>query len=251
LQTGQRAELMARKRQTTGEESVMNTSRVALIADDDEFFRIALGFILKSKLRFTEILESGSLDEAIERLSEREDISLALFDLAMPGMQSAASLAAVRDIHPDLKVVVVSASSRRSDILSALTAGINGYVPKGLGASELAEAIGAILNGAIYVPPSIAGRPSSSDEAEVSQVIRGTQDERGHRTIEFLTPRQREVLLLLVQGFSNKEIARKLKLGEGTVKIHMAALFRSLRVRNRQEAAAAGARLLPMTESQQ
>ncbi|THK36093.1 response regulator transcription factor [Ensifer sp. MPMI2T] len=225
----------------------MNASRVALIADDDEFFRIALGFILKSKLHFTEIIETGSLDEAIERLSERGDISLALFDLAMPGMQSVASLAAVRDIHPDLKVVVVSASSRRSDILSALTAGINGYVPKGLGASDVAEAIGAILNGAVYVPPSIAGRASSSEEAEVPQASR--QNGLGHRTIEFLTPRQREVLLLLVQGFSNKEIARKLKLGEGTVKIHMAALFRSLRVRNRQEAAAAGARLLPMTES--
>jgi DNA-binding NarL/FixJ family response regulator len=228
----------------------MNAPRVALIADDDEFFRIALGFILKSKLHFAEIIETGSLDEAIERLSERHDISLALFDLAMPGMQSAASLAAVRDIHPDMKVVVVSASSRRSDILSALTAGINGYVPKGLGASDLAEAIGAILNGAVYVPPSIAGRASPSEEAELP-AARENQDGRGHRTIEFLTPRQREVLLLLVQGLSNKEIARKLKLGEGTVKIHMAALFRSLRVRNRQEAAAAGARLLPMTESRQ
>ncbi|WP_027998869.1 LuxR C-terminal-related transcriptional regulator [Sinorhizobium arboris] len=226
----------------------MNPSRVALVADDDEFFRIALGFILKNKLHFTEILETGSLDEAIERLSERDDITLALFDLAMPGMQSAASLAAVRDIHPDLMVVVVSASSRRSDILAALTAGINGYVPKGLGASELAEAIGTILNGAVYVPPSMAGRASPSEEAE-GAASRGNQEERGHRTIEFLTPRQREVLLLLVQGFSNKEIARKLKLGEGTVKIHMAALFRGLRVRNRQEAAAAGARLLPMTES--
>lgn len=138
----------------------MNASGVALIADDDEFFRIALGFILKSKLRFTEIIETGSLDEAIERLSEREDVSLALFDLAMPGMQSVASLAAVRDVHPDLKVAVVSASSRRSDILSALTAGINGYVPKGLGATDLAEAVRAILNGSVYVPPSIAGRAS-------------------------------------------------------------------------------------------
>ena len=227
----------------------MNASGVALIADDDEFFRIALGFILKSKLRFAEIIETGSLDEAIERLSEREDVSLALFDLAMPGMQSVASLAAVRDVHPDLKVAVVSASSRRSDILSALTAGINGYVPKGLGATDLAEAVRAILNGAVYVPPSIAGRASPS-EAETPAPAAGDQSER-RRTIEFLTPRQREVLQLLVQGFSNKEIARKLKLGEGTVKIHMAALFRSLRVRNRQEAAAAGARLLPMTENRQ
>ena len=167
----------------------------------------------------------------------------------MPGMQSVASLAAVRDVHPDLKVAVVSASSRRSDILSALTAGINGYVPKGLGATDLAEAVRAILNGSVYVPPSIAGRASPS-EAETPAPGAGDQNER-RRTIEFLTPRQREVLQLLVQGFSNKEIARKLKLGEGTVKIHMAALFRSLRVRNRQEAAAAGARLLPMTENRQ
>ncbi|MDX1124351.1 response regulator [Sinorhizobium medicae] len=226
----------------------MNASGVALIADDDEFFRIALGFILKSKLHFNEIIETGTLDEAIERLSEREDVSLALFDLAMPGMQSVASLAAVRDVRPDLKVAVVSASSRRSDILSALTEGINGYVPKGLGATDLAEAVRAILHGSVYVPPSMAGRVSPAEEAKPPARV-GEAPQGSHRTIEFLTPRQREVLQLLVQGLSNKEIARKLKLGKGTVKIHMAALFRSLRVRNRQEAAAAGARLLPMTES--
>ncbi|WEX75074.1 response regulator transcription factor [Sinorhizobium numidicum] len=226
----------------------MDALHVALIADDDEFFRIALSFILKTKLGFTDVIEARSLDEAIERLSERDDISLALFDLAMPGMESAASLAAVRDVHPDLKVAVVSASSRRSDILSALSAGINGYVPKGLGANDLAEAIRAILSGAIYVPPSLAGRTAPSQEMESAPATKGRPEELVHRAVEFLTPRQREVLLLLVQGFSNKEIARKLRLGEGTVKIHMAALFRSLRVRNRQEAAAAGARLLPMAE---
>lgn len=223
----------------------MDALRVALIADDDEFFRIALNAILKSKLGFTEVVEAGSLDEAIERLSDRDDVSLALFDLAMPGMESAVSLGAVRDVHPDLKVAVVSGSSRRADILTALTAGVHGYVPKGLGATELAAAIKAILNGAIYVPPSVAGRTPYSVETGPTPVAKGGPDE-ANRAIEFLTPRQREVLLLLIEGFSNKEIARKLHLGEGTVKIHMAALFRSLRVRNRQEAAAAGARLLPM-----
>jgi CheY-like chemotaxis protein len=70
--------------------------KVALIADDDEFFRIALRTILKNELGFEETVETGSLDESIERLSERHDVSLALFDLAMPGMESAANLEAVR-----------------------------------------------------------------------------------------------------------------------------------------------------------
>lgn len=220
----------------------MNPHGVALVADDDEFFRIALATILRNKLGFAEVLEAGSLDEAIERLADRDDCFLALFDLTMPGMESAASLGAVREVRPDIKVAVVSASSRRSDILTALAAGIHGYVPKSLGAQDLAAALRVILNGAIYVPPSLAGRPPEPTEAAPAVEI------PSRRAIESLTPRQREVLLLLVEGLSNKEIARKLRLGEGTVKIHMAALFRSLRVRNRQEAAAAGARLLPLKE---
>jgi DNA-binding NarL/FixJ family response regulator len=223
----------------------MDAPRVALIADDDEFFRIALKTILKAQLGFTEVVETGSLDEAIERLSDRDDIALALFDLAMPGMASAASLEAVRDFHEDMKIAVVSSSSSRTDILTALAAGVHGYVPKGLGATELAAAIRVVLSGAIYVPPAIAGRTPFHGEPEAVPGAKQDADDARHRAIEFLTPRQREVLVLLVQGLSNKEIARKLGLGEGTVKIHMAALFRALGVRNRQLAAAAGARLLP------
>ncbi len=221
----------------------MDEFRVALIADDDEFFRIALAFILKSEIGFLDVVEARSLDEAIEALSERADIELALFDLQMPGMESAASLAGVRDVHPQLKIAVVSASSRRADILAALTAGINGYVPKGLGARDLAEAVRKILGGTVYVPPSITHRSSDENEAEAAPAPARAGDQAS-RMLGSLTPRQRDVLSLLVGGLSNKEIARKLKLGEGTIKIHLAALFRSLQVRNRQEAAVAGARLL-------
>ncbi len=221
----------------------MDEFRVALIADDDEFFRIALAFILKSEIGFLDVVEARSLDEAIEALSERADIELALFDLQMPGMESAASLGGVRDIHPQLRIGVVSASARRADILAALTAGINGYVPKGLGAHELADAIRTILEGRVYVPPSITHRSSEENEADAAPLPARAGDQAG-RALASLTPRQRDVLSLLVDGLSNKEIARQLKLGEGTIKIHLAALFRSLQVRNRQEAAVAGARLL-------
>src|SRR4028119_1868289 len=116
-------------------------AEVILIADDDEFFRMALRTILTKTVDGAQILETASLDEAVERLSEASDVSLAIFDLAMPGMESAASLRAVRECFPSTQVAVVSASKRRADILLALEAGAHGYVPKGLGAAELSRAL--------------------------------------------------------------------------------------------------------------
>src|SRR4028119_482871 len=100
--------------------------RTCLVADDDEFFRMALRSILQQSLNYTEVIETGSLDEALERLPEAGNATLALFDLARAGVEGAASLRAVRECFPDLRVAVVSASSRRSDILLALQAGVHG-----------------------------------------------------------------------------------------------------------------------------
>jgi len=217
-------------------------NRVALIADDDEFFRMALGTILTGKLGFSEVVQTASLDEAVEKLSARADISLALFDLAMPGMESPASLRAVRDCFEKLRVAVVSGSKNRLDVLSALEAGVHGYVPKGLGVAELVQALQLIVDGVIYVQPSIAILPSATDERPAATDRLSTSPKS---SLAILTPRQRDVLTLLVQGQSNKAIARGLKLGEGTIKVHMAALFRSLGVKTRTAAAVAGGRLLP------
>jgi DNA-binding NarL/FixJ family response regulator len=216
-------------------------SRVVLIADDDEFFRLALKSILTGSLGFTLVLETGSLDEALERLGDRTDISLALFDLAMPGMESPASLGAVRECFPHIRVAVVSGSKRRRDILLALEAGVHGYVHKGVGAPELARALNKIMDGEIYVPSSLADLPAVADETVLRTAPSLARDASRAAS---LTPRQREVLQLLVQGKSNKEIARSLSLGEGTVKIHLASLFRNLGVNNRSAAAVAGLHLL-------
>lgn len=214
--------------------------KIALIADDDEFFRMALATILTSKLKFAEVVQAASLDEAVEKLSARPDISLSLFDLAMPGMESPANLRAVRDCFETLRVAVVSSSKNRQDILSALEAGVHGYVPKGLGVADLAHALQLIVDGVIYVPPSVADLPAQ----EPPPATRETAAAAPKAALTTLTPRQRGVLELLVQGKSNKAIARDLDLGEGTVKVHMAALFRSLGVRTRTAAAVAGGRLL-------
>jgi DNA-binding NarL/FixJ family response regulator len=216
-------------------------SAVYLVADDDEFFRMALSAILRQKLGGAEIIEAGSLDEAIELLAETSHVALALFDLAMPGMASAASLRAVRENFPSTRVAVVSASTRRSDVLLALEAGAHGYVPKSLGAAELAQALQTIRAGTIYVPRLLAD-------------IGGLEGEPLHKFVRpeapstasplGVTKRQQDVLELIVRGLSNKEIARELSLGEGTVKVHVAALFRVLGVTSRSAAAAEGARRL-------
>jgi DNA-binding NarL/FixJ family response regulator len=216
--------------------------RVCLIADDDEFFRIALRSILQAKLGFVQVIETGSLDGAIELLSGPNHADLALFDLAMPGMASAASLRAVRECFPDLRIAVVSASSQRSDILQALEAGVHGYVPKSLGAKDLVGALEAISSGRIYVPARLAD--VSGEQAPVSAQSARREPDEPTLSWDGLTPRQRDVLGLVVQGFSNKEIARALNLGQGTVKVHVAALFRFLCVASRSAAAAAGARML-------
>jgi len=223
-------------------EASPQSNRVCLVADDDEFFRMALRSILQAKLGFATVIETGSLDEAVELLSEAHHMDLALFDLSMPGMESAASLRAVRECFPDLKVAVVSASSRRSDILLALQAGVHGYVPKGLGAKDIVSALEVIEAGMVYVPSTLADISAEQGTAGTPSLAR--QAERPGDPAQGLTPRQREVLQLIVQGLSNKEIARKLNLGEGTVKVHVAALFRVLGVTSRSAAAAIGARVL-------
>ncbi len=209
--------------------------RIAIIADDDEFFRMAIRMILTEELGFSEVIEATSLDDAVDCLFSRDDISLALFDLAMPGMKNASSLRAVRESFADLKIAVISGSQRRDDVLLALTSGMNGYVPRVLGAASIRNALALVMDGLIYVPHLI----TDLDQADRDQAGDSTEGK-----IERLTPRQKDVLGVLIEAKSNKEIARVLALSEGTVKVHLSALFRILGTSNRSAAAIMGARLL-------
>ncbi len=219
------------------------TERVGLVADDDAYFRIAVSAILTRQFGFSDVLEASSLDEAVEILGDGRSISAALFDLSMPGMKTPANLRAVRECFPNTLVAVISASNSRRDILQALEAGVHGYMLKSLSIAELKNALQTVFNGAIYVPPSLAEISSIVAEAVEAPVERMAPDQAdpGHA----LTSRQKEVLDLLVRGKTNKEIALALKIGEGTVKIHMAAIFRYFGVNNRAAAAVAGSQPYP------
>ncbi|GJD95851.1 LuxR C-terminal-related transcriptional regulator [Methylobacterium iners] len=231
-------------------------NRCALVADDDEFFRIAASAILTQRLGFESVIETGSLDEALARLGEMDGaISLALFDLQMPGMADASSVSAVRECFPEVRVAIVSGSAYRINILRALEAGAHGYVPKILGVGELAKAIEIIVSGQIFVPSSLATIPSDGFPSDMllpqamrksvisSKESSGTVEDDA-ALVSKLTKRQCDVLRLVSVGKSNKEIARLLSLSEGTVKVHIAALLRTLKVANRSAAAVRGAQLL-------
>lgn len=216
--------------------------RPVLISDDDDFFRVALSSILKRKLGFTEVIETSSFDEAADRLDDTGGIGLALFDLNMPGMDNWVNLQTVRLSYPDLRMSVVSASQDRRDILAALNIGLHGFVYKGLGIPEMEKALRLLCEGAIYVPPILAEAPPSF--LPDPRAPFDTPEHGKGPALPNLTPRQKEILTLLVAGNSNKAMARALDLSEGTVKFHMAAVFRVLQASNRVEAATAGSELL-------
>lgn len=215
--------------------------QTALIADDDEFFRIALASILVQRFGFANVIETATFDGAIDLLKPTDNVQLALFDLNMPGMNNWENLRSVREFFPALRVAVVSASQERQDILMTLTIGLHGFIHKGLGVAELGRAIGVILDGMVYVPaflPDLGICPEKKPVPATTGPVRATP------AVCLLTPRQNEVLELLVVGKTNKGMARDLNLSEGTVKFHLAAIFRVLGVTNRVEAATSGAALL-------
>lgn len=199
----------------------------ALIADDHELFRSGLRQLLIDALNASDVREAETFDQAIDILTNEGAGDIVLVDMRMPGMSGAEALSALRDGFPEAKVAVVSALEGRADIIAALGAGVHGYIPKSLPSAEIANAIRTILDGGIYVPPALGRR-------EPDTAVRSNEALEADK----LTSRQKEVLAELLKGRASKEIARTLDIAEGTVKIHLAAIYRALGVRTRAEAIA-------------
>lgn len=212
---------------------------MALIADDHGLYRTGLSLLLKDRLGITDVIEVSGFDDALDRLARHPDIKLALFDLSMPGMGGPESLSVVKETYPDVRVVVVSGSEDRDHVLAAVSIGLSGYVPKSLTEEEIVGALQHIFDGHVYIPRFMTAsvtrpRLAKLDEAPAAAAPAPSLAEV---RMDDLTPRQRDVLQCILRGLANKEIARELDIAEGTVKIHLAALFAQFGARNRTELA--------------
>ncbi len=215
----------------------MAKSITILLADDHALFRQGIRHLLADSLKGATVVEADGFDPALEALQKNGGAALIVMDLRMPGMAGGTSLRALREAYPMAKLVVLSASESRSDILDALGAGVHGYIPKTALPEDISSAIKYVLEGGVYVPPLLSRSGTGGEDPllHAGEVKPGAAAGAA-MDLERFTPRQRDVLRLLAAGKSNKEIARELDLAEGTVKIHLAAVFRALNARNRTEA---------------
>jgi two-component system, NarL family, nitrate/nitrite response regulator NarL len=178
------------------------------------------------------VTPANSIGEVLARIPELPDLDLVVLDTSMPGMETFAGLRRTVDMIPDVPVIVTSPTESRAQIIAAIRNGARGYIPLSSKPCVLQHALPLIMAGEFYIPAS-AVRSGTSHALQSSE---------GPAPGDSLTPRQREIAVMLAQGKSNKEIARELKVLEGTVKLHVKGILRKLGVRNRTEAVLAAAR---------
>ncbi len=223
-----------------------------LLVDDHPLVLAALQAVIQSIGSDTTVVGVDSAAAARATLAADAEYDLVLLDLALGDADGFDVLVEFRAAYPAVPVVVVSASDRASDVIRAIDSGAMGYVPKKSSHGELHEALRMVMTGSMYVPPSMLGLEFGRSRAggdTVPGVMRNlgeaplgaaAQPEPHQKlpSIEDvgLTPRQAEVLSLLLQGLPNKLIARQLNLSVETVKDHVAAVLRALGVSSRTQA---------------
>jgi Response regulator containing a CheY-like receiver domain and an HTH DNA-binding domain len=207
-----------------------------LIGDDHLLFREGLRRLLEQLHAEATFVEAGTFSEVLEQCRVGGAFDVVLMDLHMPNWPGFDGLREVQSLQPGVPVVVISASESLSDIRGALDHGATGYIPKSSSVKVMMGALNLVFSGGIYVPPGAL--TAASAEPMPRRRAHDGVDRNGSYG---LTQRQREVLDCLRAGKSNKQIAYELGLSEGTVKIHVTAIFKSLGVKNRTQAVIAAA----------
>jgi DNA-binding NarL/FixJ family response regulator len=219
-----------------------------LLVDDHPLILAALQSVIQGLGDDVTVVGVETAELARSTLQADDSFDLVLLDLALGEVDGFEVLKELRSTWPAVPVVVVSASERTSDVIHALDLGAMGFVPKRTSNDQLFHALRMVMSGGLYVPPSMLGLTAPAPHTEpdtVPAVMRRLAEHaqpEPHQSKSLslesigLTPRQTEVLALLLQGLPNKLIARQLNVSVETVKDHVAAVLRALNVSSRTQA---------------
>ncbi|MDX8378514.1 MAG: response regulator transcription factor [Gallionella sp.] len=199
-----------------------------LLADDHALFREGMLYVLQRLTDVVTVLEAGDFKAALQRAEAHPELELALLDLHMPGSEGPKSVGYFHQRYPHIPVVVVSGEEASLNMENVMNYGASGFISKSSNAQTMLDALQVVLSGGVYLPPELLRHYTK-------QTVHA--DKRSQYTNgSGLTPRQMEVLQHLCAGMSNKEIALTMDIAEGTVKIHVAAVYQTLNVCTRLEA---------------
>ncbi len=212
---------------------MLNVENRQILIAGNYIFRRGVASIVRDVIPGASIAEAFCFADA-RALLNRGEFFAAIFDVDADELNGPIGFRTLRVDCPHLILGVLSRAASAGDILSYLAAGVAGYILEASGQTEVERAVREILNGAIYIPPGVI-EPKAYDSESALPALRR---DRCH-----LTPRQNRVLGLVLKGYSNKEIARQLKLSPHTVKIHVSALLRCFAVQKRSSLAVAAAAL--------
>lgn len=201
-----------------------------LLADDHAMVRDGLVPFLERLQPGTQVVEAGNFPEAQDAVRAHADIGLVILDLYMPGMNGLNGLAQLRAEFPALPMVILSGSTKPEDALQAIEHGASGFVPKTMRGETILGVLRLVLSGEKYIPPFLFDYRDNATQPAAPAAQPGSP-------LSGLTPRERDILEMIVDGAPNKVIARELNLQEVTVKAHLRNMFRKLDVANRTEAA--------------
>jgi DNA-binding NarL/FixJ family response regulator len=200
-----------------------------LVVEDHALVREGLAQTLRRLEDGVDVMEARDAESALKMIEQAPEVDLLLLDLMLPGINGFSFLGVLRKRFPAVPVVVVSALEDDDSVQRALRHGASGFVPKTRSGDELITAVRTVLDGGIYSPTRDATR-SGRPGALPRQGLAGVTENFG------LTAAQSRVLELMAQGKSNREIGELLGLAEGTVKIHVSAIFKALNVNSRAQA---------------
>lgn len=215
-----------------GKEIYMEENSLSvLLIDDHALFRAGLVVLLGKLTEVGDVHEEGEGERAFSFVEQNSDLDLVLLDYTLPDTDGISVLKKIKQLRPEMPVILLSASNESDLIQHALSEHASGFIPKTSSPDVMLSAIRLVLNGGMYIPPeAIASSNSNSTSQSSTKPTFKSVD-----NIQ-LTQRQMEVLTEMKHGYSNKEIAKVLNMSPSTVKVHVAAILRELDASSRTQA---------------